>query len=413
VLKYKTKRNIVNRAYQSSPDNIVGKMTIASLDRELAAAEQQKQKDPVIVPIFPRPGPVDPDFLVKSRHNPTARSAFAPASATSVPASLNLVGSTPNFPSSQLTINTGEDGKFRVLNGKDESLIISNFRIAVLIDSEDANKEKAGLAITSDDQTFTVRGKSAGSCEVMATKHSGIIFKDSGFVTMALAVNEPTLEQLWQPTLVPTREPPRKKTVFMFGQQLGLVLGSERFVFVGSVNPLPQIKRNEFQIGFVQTLRESMMEAVFTNDAGGGRRIFESTGTTLPVRDSLGAIPWTKPEGVVELASAQTLEFSDRPEDTVPWQTLDKSVTLRSSTGSDKFTTFFIARHKTSGQVTVLGRVRWQTSWDFKFDFSREAAEPVGDGGSITSIEILPEGGERPILGGSTALETLKLGFRN
>ena len=35
VLAYKTSRDIVNRAYQSTPDAIVGKMTIAALDREL------------------------------------------------------------------------------------------------------------------------------------------------------------------------------------------------------------------------------------------------------------------------------------------------------------------------------------------------------------------------------------------
>jgi len=39
VLAYKRKRNIVNLAYQTQPDNIVGKMTIASLDRELCALE--------------------------------------------------------------------------------------------------------------------------------------------------------------------------------------------------------------------------------------------------------------------------------------------------------------------------------------------------------------------------------------
>jgi hypothetical protein len=35
VLAYKRKRKIINRSYQSTPDNIVGKMTMASLDDEL------------------------------------------------------------------------------------------------------------------------------------------------------------------------------------------------------------------------------------------------------------------------------------------------------------------------------------------------------------------------------------------
>lgn len=40
VLAYKQKRNIVNRAYQTRADNIVGKMTIDRLDKEMLAAEQ-------------------------------------------------------------------------------------------------------------------------------------------------------------------------------------------------------------------------------------------------------------------------------------------------------------------------------------------------------------------------------------
>jgi peptidoglycan hydrolase-like protein with peptidoglycan-binding domain len=41
VLAYKQKRDIVNRSYQTHADNIVGKMTIAALDREMAVLEQQ------------------------------------------------------------------------------------------------------------------------------------------------------------------------------------------------------------------------------------------------------------------------------------------------------------------------------------------------------------------------------------
>lgn len=39
VLAYKQRRNIVNRSYQSRADDIVGKMTIAALDREMREAE--------------------------------------------------------------------------------------------------------------------------------------------------------------------------------------------------------------------------------------------------------------------------------------------------------------------------------------------------------------------------------------
>ena len=40
VLAYKQKRNIINRAYQTQADNIVGKMTIAAMDNELVKKQE-------------------------------------------------------------------------------------------------------------------------------------------------------------------------------------------------------------------------------------------------------------------------------------------------------------------------------------------------------------------------------------
>ncbi len=42
VLGYKQARNIVNRSYQNQADNIVGKMTIARLDDDIAKVEQAR-----------------------------------------------------------------------------------------------------------------------------------------------------------------------------------------------------------------------------------------------------------------------------------------------------------------------------------------------------------------------------------
>lgn len=39
VLAYKRKRSIINHSYQSSEDNIVGKMTIASLDNDMLSQQ--------------------------------------------------------------------------------------------------------------------------------------------------------------------------------------------------------------------------------------------------------------------------------------------------------------------------------------------------------------------------------------
>jgi hypothetical protein len=41
VLTFKKRRNIINRSYQTQADNIVGKMTIAALDKEMLAKERQ------------------------------------------------------------------------------------------------------------------------------------------------------------------------------------------------------------------------------------------------------------------------------------------------------------------------------------------------------------------------------------
>ena len=67
VLRFKQKRNIINRAYQSKPDDIVGKMTIAAMDEELA------RKDADIVCIYVMKSGV----AAALPKQPTRSSAFA------------------------------------------------------------------------------------------------------------------------------------------------------------------------------------------------------------------------------------------------------------------------------------------------------------------------------------------------
>jgi peptidoglycan hydrolase-like protein with peptidoglycan-binding domain len=45
VLTFKKKRDIINRAYQMQADGIVGKMTMAALDAEVAEAERSSKID--------------------------------------------------------------------------------------------------------------------------------------------------------------------------------------------------------------------------------------------------------------------------------------------------------------------------------------------------------------------------------
>ena len=51
VLAFKRRRQIINRSYQTQADNIVGKMTIAAMDREMGTIEQRWEQK-----IFPPPG---------------------------------------------------------------------------------------------------------------------------------------------------------------------------------------------------------------------------------------------------------------------------------------------------------------------------------------------------------------------
>jgi hypothetical protein len=74
VLAFKTKRGIINRAYQSKPDNIVGKMTIAALDREIATHEQPLPGCPTcqfgtltFVPPVTPPAPAPPVLMLPSQ----------------------------------------------------------------------------------------------------------------------------------------------------------------------------------------------------------------------------------------------------------------------------------------------------------------------------------------------------------
>ena len=47
VLAYKRKRKIINHSYQSTEDNIVGKMTIAALDADVMREESQPADMPL------------------------------------------------------------------------------------------------------------------------------------------------------------------------------------------------------------------------------------------------------------------------------------------------------------------------------------------------------------------------------
>lgn len=70
VLAYKRRRAIINRSYQSTPDDIVGKMTIESLDSELF----QKQEIPIPHPKMMCSRPLSP--ALPARNGNAARASL-------------------------------------------------------------------------------------------------------------------------------------------------------------------------------------------------------------------------------------------------------------------------------------------------------------------------------------------------
>lgn len=73
---YKRKRNIVNRSYQTQADNIVGKMTIMSLDKEMLDQERRQEDTDY----------VHCDFGATDRHPSILSSPFLLASTGAAPA---------------------------------------------------------------------------------------------------------------------------------------------------------------------------------------------------------------------------------------------------------------------------------------------------------------------------------------
>jgi hypothetical protein len=111
VLKYKTKRKIINYSYQTAPDNIVGIMTMAKLDEEMRVYEDTPPGRIELIPIRPR----------ENRERAHARVNFK------LTADLALV-STPIakiLPSKSITIDIGQTAEIEVRNGRGYHLALA------------------------------------------------------------------------------------------------------------------------------------------------------------------------------------------------------------------------------------------------------------------------------------------------
>lgn len=84
VLAYKRKRDIVNRSYQKVADNIVGKLTVAALDRELLDSEKLEPLELIVIGGKPGAKRLPKREPLLSRLTPTGDRALAKTSARSV-----------------------------------------------------------------------------------------------------------------------------------------------------------------------------------------------------------------------------------------------------------------------------------------------------------------------------------------
>jgi len=93
VLAFKTKRQIINRSYQNTPDEIVGKMTIARLDQEMRLLELASRNSGECL---------HAPSGARGRSGPALSSSLNSAPATGSPVSNNQVGDGPGGKRPQL-----------------------------------------------------------------------------------------------------------------------------------------------------------------------------------------------------------------------------------------------------------------------------------------------------------------------
>src|SRR5262245_58327552 len=149
VLAYKRKRDIVNRSYQTQPDNIVGKMTMASLDREMQKWETLPRGPVRIRPVsyFEMLPPFGQTVVTPTHGSPLLGLSVAQRSGT-------VLGAITVSPV-QLVLFPGGTQKIEVFDGSPGSLAVQDPSI-VKIKRPFDTLVQASTAITDDKERFDV-----------------------------------------------------------------------------------------------------------------------------------------------------------------------------------------------------------------------------------------------------------------
>jgi peptidoglycan hydrolase-like protein with peptidoglycan-binding domain len=178
VLAYKQKRNIINRSYQTSADNIVGRMTISALDAELLGKELPLSGITRIMPIFPIALPSRP---------PTAfgfGSGLPRVQLFGENLKLDAGSLSASVPGMQL--HSTEIGKITVLNGIGKRLVCRHSVNGLVFDPEKPESQQAGsVEITKNPQVFHIRARDPGQTEIVIIGTPG---KPLGEIGLTLSI---------------------------------------------------------------------------------------------------------------------------------------------------------------------------------------------------------------------------------
>jgi len=158
VLAYKRKRNIVNRSYQTQADNIVGKMTMASLDGEMVKKEPLASEPTRIFVNYPRP------------RRAYRREAFAPRVGIQQVLGfqggplLNVAAHSPSVPRLELRVN--QLGSITVTDGQGKRIMCHDAIAFIFDPTKPENSQSGVVTVTEKKQVFHVRARTPGRAHI-------------------------------------------------------------------------------------------------------------------------------------------------------------------------------------------------------------------------------------------------------
>jgi peptidoglycan hydrolase-like protein with peptidoglycan-binding domain len=181
VKAFKKRHDIINRSYQSTVDDIVGKMTIAELDRLVREAERNNGKRVRLVPISP--GPSRSNFYPRAEVISTERKGKFSFDAKPTLA----LGS--HLPTKGLEIMSGQTGTFEVKDGIGYVLGSTAPEVLTIFRPDQPNAHDGQFRVDANPQTFGVRGRDWGTAFIVAQRPGSMSLFDRE--TLIVNVKDP------------------------------------------------------------------------------------------------------------------------------------------------------------------------------------------------------------------------------